>query len=97
MANPLGKSRKVGDPYATFYVSNPRNGMWFEWQVLKTYQLPHKEAENPYARWLCAVKSPYTNGRYEMGDAYIEDILDTGAALTQSTEEWRKAYDKQKV
>jgi hypothetical protein len=96
--NPLAKSRKVGDPFATFYVTNNQTGVWFEWQVLKTYQLPKNEEQNPYARWLCAVKSPYTHGSYEMGDVYIDEILRTGAAMIQSTPEWREAYEKkQKV
>lgn len=92
MANPLAKSRTPDNAYATFYVEN--GSMYFMWKVLKTYQLPHKEEQNPYARWMCAVKSPYTDDRWEYGDTYINDILDTGAALIDSTDEWKKAYAK---
>ena len=35
---------------------------------------PEKEKGNQYARWFCAVKSPYTYGRFELGDVYVDDI-----------------------
>jgi len=66
--NPYGKTVKVNEPHAVF-----RENGW-EWRVLKTYQTPEKEKENPYARWFCAVKSPMTQGGYDMGDTYIKDV-----------------------
>ena len=92
MANPLGKSRKVDNPYATFFVENKETGAWIEWRVLKTYQLPHKEQENPYGRWFVAASSPYTNGSYDMGDTYINDIIRTNPKLIQASPEWKEAY-----
>ena len=66
--NNCGKSRDVSNPYEIW-----RAGDW-EWRVLKKYQSPDKEKENKYARWLCAVKSPYTVGGYDIGDTYVSDI-----------------------
>lgn len=68
--------RKVNEPYEVW-----RNGQGWEWRVLKKYQTPEKEAENPYARWMVAVKSPHTFGGYDMGDTYIRDIVDLGGEL----------------
>lgn len=62
-----GKKRPVEDPYYSFV-----DGEW-EWRVLKRYQSPEKEKQNPYARWFCAVKSPHTTG-WEYGDTYITEI-----------------------
>ena len=81
--NPFGKTRHVTNPYAIY-----RNGSW-EWRVLKTYQRPDKEAENKHARWLCAVKSPATQGVYEFGDVYVRSIQ---ARLVSASDEWRKYY-----
>ena len=67
--NECGKTRDVDNPYEVWVA-----GDW-EWKVLKKYQTPEKEATNPYARWLCAVKSPYTYGSYDIGDTYIRDIV----------------------
>ena len=66
--NNCGKSRDVSNLYEIW-----RAGDW-EWRVLKKYQSPDKEKENKYARWLCAVKSPYTFGGYDIGDTYVSDI-----------------------
>ncbi len=57
--NLCGKTRKVDDPYEIWV-----SGDW-EWRVLKKYQTPEKESENPYARWHCAVKSPMTYGSWK--------------------------------
>ena len=67
--NECGKTKNVNDPYEVW-----RNDQGWEWRVLKKYQSPEKEAENPYARWFCAVKSPMTFGSYDMGDTYVKDI-----------------------
>ena len=46
--------------------------------VLKKYQNPEREAENPHARWFCAVKSNFTYGEFEYGDTYVADIKANG-------------------
>lgn len=66
--NPWAKGRDVSQPYAVFSA-----GDW-EWRVLKAYQNPENEVNNPYAYWFCAVKSPFTYGSWEYGDTYISDI-----------------------
>lgn len=68
MKNECGKTRPVDNPYEIWQA-----GEW-EWRVLKKWQSPEKEASNPYARWFCAVKSPYTYGDFELGDVYVADI-----------------------
>lgn len=45
-------------------------GDW-EWRVLKKWQA---DDDKQYARWYCAVKSPFTYGEYEYGDTYVTDI-----------------------
>jgi hypothetical protein len=68
MKIPMGKARPVDKPYKIF-----QSDGW-EWRVLKAYQTPEKEKTNQYARWYCAVKSPFTFGSWEYGDTYIADI-----------------------
>lgn len=70
LKNECGKTRPVEDPYEIW--ENPRSG--FVFRVLKKYQRPDKEAENPYARWFVATKSPFTYGNWELGDGYVRDI-----------------------
>ena len=70
--NEKAKTRDINHPYELYQ----KNG--WEWRVLKHYQTPDNEAKNPYARVLCAVKSPFTFGGYDMGDTYISDIDKTG-------------------
>ena len=53
-------------------------GNGFQWRVLKKYQKPELEAKNPYARWFCAVSSPYTWGSHELGDVYVSEIKSNG-------------------
>ncbi len=69
--NECNKTRDVNDPYET-WVSH--DGSW-EWRVLRKYQKPSLEAKNRYARWFCAVKSPFTMGSYDMGDTYATDVI----------------------
>jgi hypothetical protein len=66
----MNKTRDVNNPYEIYL----RPDGW-EWRVLKKYQRPDKEAENEYARWFTAVKSPFTYDSYDMGDTYRLDIL----------------------
>ena len=70
LKNQCGKTRPVEKPYEIW--ENPRSG--FVFRVLKKYQRPDKEADNPYARWFVATKSPYTYGNWELGDGYVRDI-----------------------
>jgi|TARA_Y100000310_G_scaffold66508_1_gene61836 hypothetical protein len=72
MKNECGKTRPVDNPYEVW----ENEGAGWTWHVLKKYQRPDKEADNPHARWFCAVKSPFTFGSYEMGDVYRSEILD---------------------
>ena len=75
MKNECAKSRDVNNPYEIW-----THGDW-EWRVLKKYQRPDKEAENPNARWFVAAKSPYTYGSFEYGDTYVKDIMDYGVRV----------------
>ena len=52
--NQCGKTRPVENPYEIW--ENPLSG--FVFSVLKKYQRPDKEADNPDARWFVATKSP---------------------------------------
>lgn len=61
MKNPCAKTRPVDNPYETW--RNERAG--WEWRVLKKWQKPENEVKNKFARWFCAVKSPFTNGNWE--------------------------------
>ena len=67
--NMCGKTRKTDDPYEVWTGANG-----YEGRVLKKYQSPAREAENPYARWFCAVKSNFTYGSFELGDVYVSEI-----------------------
>lgn len=75
--NECGKTRPVNNPYET-WIGLPLKALDWEWRVLKKYQSPANEANNPYARWFCAVYSPITreqcSGGYELGDVYVKDI-----------------------
>jgi|TARA_Y100001951_G_scaffold102035_1_gene108013 hypothetical protein len=62
------KATDVDTPYMIY------EGNGFEWRVLKRYQKPENEKTNQYARWYCAVRSPFTHGSWEYGDTYISDI-----------------------
>lgn len=66
--NECAKTVNVEQPYEIWQGQN------FEWRVLKKYQTPENEAKNEYARWYCAVKSPFTHGSYEYGDVYVKSI-----------------------
>jgi len=85
--NLLSKSTTVEKPYATY----EREG--WTWHILKTYQLPKNEYTNKYARWLTAVKSPFTYGSYEYGDSYIIDVI-SHAKLTYASKDFINQYKK---
>ena len=75
--NKCGKMRDKSNPYE-IWILETTGGLW-EWFVLKKYQTPRNEARNPYARWMCAVRSPNTFGGFDMGDVYAQDIINVGA------------------
>src|SRR5437763_13428667 len=63
---------KTVTPETAYEVWQSYDGTW-TYFVLKKYQSPEKEAQNPYARWYCLVKSPITpNGEY--GDVYVATV-----------------------
>jgi hypothetical protein len=68
--NLCAKTRPVDNPYEIW--ENKLAG--WTWHVLKKYQNPENEAKNKYARWYCAVKSPYTYDSWEYGDVYVIEI-----------------------
>jgi hypothetical protein len=68
--NECSKTRPVDNPYEIW---KSLDGSW-EWRVLKKYQSPENEVKNEFARWFCAVRSPFTYGDWEYGDTYIKDI-----------------------
>ena len=65
MKNTMLKTRFLDNPYEIWQV-----GDW-EWRVLKKWQA---DDNKQYARWYCAVKSPYTYGEYEYGDTYASEV-----------------------
>lgn len=73
--NECGKMRKLDNPYEVW--RNEASG--WEWRVLKKYQTASGEQSNAYARWFCAVQSPYTHGGWDYGDTYVKDV--TGNAV----------------
>lgn len=85
--NKCGKMRKIEEPYEIW-----TNNSGWEWRVLKKYQTPSKEAENPYARWMCAVKSPFTYGGYDYGDTYVKDVTQH-AKMIMGDADLRKVLD----
>lgn len=84
MKNLCAKTRDVNNPYEVW-----RNSNGWEWRVLKKWQSPDKEVENPFSRWFCAVKSPFTHGRYDMGDVYVAEIKAQARLVkTEVSEKW---------
>jgi hypothetical protein len=85
MKNLCGKTRDVNNPYEVWM---SRDGRW-TWRVLKKWQI---DDNKEYARWFCAVKSPYTHGSYDMGDVYVSEIKALAVKLeplaTVGMEEW---------
>lgn len=66
--NLCAKTRPQANPYEVW---TSYDGAW-EWRVLKKYQV---DDNKNFARWFCAVRSPFTYGSYEMGDCYVRDIV----------------------
>ena len=61
------KERKVDNPYEIWKTPD---GSW-EWRVLKKWQV---DDDKPFARWFCAVKSPFTREGFDYGDVYVSEI-----------------------
>lgn len=87
MTNPLGKSRKIENPYAIFKTRHPDLGLW-EIRILKTRKLPKNEDE--FSVWYTAGKSDATHGSWEYGDMYRSEIV--RMQLTYASEEFIDAY-----
>ena len=78
--NECGKTRKLEEPYEVWKC---RMELGFdilniEYRVLKKYQAPKNESENPHARWFTAARSEATFGSWEYGDTYVRDIVSSG-------------------
>ena len=67
--NPCAKTVKPDEAYEVW---QSFDGSWM-YYVLKKYQSPEKEAQNPYARWYCKVTSPITP-KGEYGDVYVATV-----------------------
>src|SRR2546423_12670945 len=71
---------KVGNPGAKTVTPVEAYEVWQSFNgsmtyfVLKKYQSPEKEAQNPYARWFCSVTSPATTERGDYGDVYVSTV-----------------------
>src|ERR1700726_4835255 len=63
--NPCAKTVKPEQAYEVYQTLDGA----FTYYVLRKYQTPTKEAQNPYARWYCMVVSPACP-KGEYGDAY---------------------------
>ena len=81
--NECGKTRKLEDPYEVWEckMNMGLEILNIEYRILKKYQAPKGESENPYARWFTAAKSEATFGSWEYGDTYVRDILSTGRRI----------------
>jgi hypothetical protein len=64
---------KTVKPEEAYEVWQSYDGTW-TYFVLKKYQSPEKEAQNPYARWYCRVTSPLTTEHGDYGDVYVETV-----------------------
>lgn len=69
MKNLCGKTRPTENPYEVW---QSLDGSW-TWNVLKKYQAPDGESNNPYSRWFCNVVTPMCPDG-ELGDVYVTEI-----------------------
>lgn len=76
MKNECMKTRKVEEPYEIW---RTQDGSW-EWRVLKKWQA---NDEKEFARWFCAVKSPYTYGGFDYGDVYVKEIKENAIKVKE--------------
>lgn len=68
--NLCSKMRKIKNPYEIWATPD----LSWKWFVLKKWQRPDKEVGNAFARWFCAVTSPYVSTP-EYGDVYVREIV----------------------
>ena len=73
MANPEGKSRKVGAPYEVWVQPSPFGGR-YDYAGSEVQQRSAHKREDQYSSAFCAVQSEATFGAYDMGDTYITDF-----------------------
>jgi hypothetical protein len=79
MKNLCAKTRPVENPYEEWVGTGGFDG--WTWKVLKKWQTPDREKDNPYARWFCWVSSPLCP-EGEMGDTYVNDIVTHARMVT---------------
>jgi hypothetical protein len=72
MKNLCGKTKPKEDPYEIWQL-----GDW-EWRVLKKWQADDTQE---WARWFCAVKSPFTHDSYELGDVYASEVMSSAVRV----------------
>ena len=97
MTHLLSDLRDIDDPYAIF-VGQPNSKHSVPWistleqRILQAYEPPEDEDKNPHhAAWFIAGRSDGTFGRWEYGDTYRENILDT-MHLKYASPEFIEAY-----
>lgn len=66
--NLWAKARTIDKPYAEITHND------WTFRILKAYQNRVNEKTNEFARYLCAVRSPFTYNSWDIGDTYIKDI-----------------------
>lgn len=81
--NLWSKARTIDKPYAEVTAND------WTFRVLKAYQSRANEKTNEYARYLCAVRSPFTYNSWDLGDTYIKDIPATPAFIAALNERER--------
>ena len=95
----LSDLRDIDDPYAIF-VGQPNSKHTVPWigtleqRILQAYASPEDEDKNPeQAAWFIAGRSDGTLGRWEYGDVYRDELLDT-MYLKYASPEFMKTYRK---
>ncbi len=71
--NTQAKIRPIDNPYEIW-----ANAQGWEWRILKKWQV---DDDKPFARWFCAVKSPFTYDSYDYGDVYVSEIKQYAAKI----------------
>lgn len=67
--NPCAKTVKPAQAYEVYQTFDGA----CTYYVLRKYQTPTKEAQNPFARWYCMVISPACP-KGEYGDSYVSTV-----------------------
>ena len=87
--NLLGKSVGKDTAYATWHGDGPLGNTTV--LLLKTYQVPHKELKNQFARWFVAVKTDVTYQSWELGDSYLNRVV-RGLTLVDASDKFKEQY-----